>query len=66
MSTLQFSPPRSNSLEPPRPAFMTIAGQVYRAATQGGVQRCTPLALALMSSAAPIVCWRIETHRQEG
>lgn len=55
-----------NTLEQPRPAFVTTAGTVYRQAAQGGIRRCTALDLALMSIAAEVVCWRLEANRQEG
>jgi hypothetical protein len=58
--SLQF-----NTFDQPRPAFVTAAGTIYRPSGQGGIRRCTPLDLALMSGTGTVVCWRIGTVRQE-
>lgn len=58
--SLQF-----NTIDQPRPAFVTPAGTIYRPAAQGGVRRCTALDMALMSRSPSVACWRIETNRQE-
>lgn len=58
--SLQF-----NTAEPPRPAFVSSGGALFRQAAQGGIRRLTPLDLALMSIATDVV-WRLEAHRQEG
>lgn len=65
MSTLHQLPKTIKHLDRSQPAFVTAAGAVYRTAAQGGIRRCTPLDIALMSTAAATF-WRIEANRQEG
>lgn len=65
MTTLHPIHPTINRAEQAQPAFVTAGGLICRR-VQGGIKRCSPLDLALMSITAQAVCWRLETNRQEG
>lgn len=65
MPLLHQSTTSVNTAEPPRPAFVSSGGNLFRQTAQGGIRRLTPLDLALMSIAADVV-WRLEARRQEG